>query len=139
AVAINDRGMIAGTVGPTSNTPPATAVVWSTDGSVLRVLPRLPGAVQCQAMDISKHGDVVGFCSGAGSQQAVLWPFGGGVVSLPQLEGTDQSMAQGFNLRGDIVGRSTVIGVPWFHEPTLWTRHRGKDYSVTRVFAYHGE
>src|SRR5690606_11263114 len=27
----------------------------------------------------------------------------------------------------------------WFHEPTLWTRERGKDYSVTRVFAYPEE
>ena len=114
AIAINDRGEIAGTSGTASGLP--HAVLWS-HGAVAD-LGILPISTQSAALSINNRGQVVGYGDTPTGQHAILWDHGA-IVDLGPLEPGGSGLARHINNRGQVVGEGesaatgTTHGVVW--------------------------
>jgi len=72
--AINNHGHVVG-MSIRGGGNPDRAIVWDRKGTIMRVLPPLPGDTDSQAFAISAHGRVTGLSLGSdGSQTAVVGP-----------------------------------------------------------------
>ena len=102
AVAINEKGQIAGIMRDANNNE--RAVVWDGKGNITD-LGTLPGHCVSWAADMNDAGQVVGWSSEAGNRNkhAVLWQADGKIVDLGMLEGW-LSAANAINNKGHVVG-----------------------------------
>jgi probable HAF family extracellular repeat protein len=106
---INDVG---DTVVGSSNTTTAVRAFRATRTGAVRELPPLAGDTASTAFAVNKGGQAVGFSSGRGGEQAVLWAAAGSVTALPGASGAQASRALGINERGDAVGSLTTGSGP---------------------------
>jgi probable HAF family extracellular repeat protein len=102
---IDDVGAVA--VG-SSNTTTAARAFRTTRAGAIRELPPLVGDTAGTAFAVNKLGQAVGFSSGSGGEQAVLWAADDSVTALPGVSGAQASRALGINERGDAVGSLTT-------------------------------
>lgn len=102
AVAINEKGRIAGTMRDAQGNE--RAVVWDEKGTI-RDLGTLPGHCISWAADMNGAGQVVGWSSEAQNRNkhAVLWEKDGKIVDLGMLGGW-LSEANAINNKGHVVG-----------------------------------
>jgi len=107
-LAINDRGQAIGGSGICqSPAPPAHAVLWEEDGSVIN-LGTLGGALNNNAFAINNRSEVVGSydLSGDATGHAFLWTKDKGMQDLGTLSGDFSSEAFGINQEGQVTGQS---------------------------------
>jgi probable HAF family extracellular repeat protein len=137
AIAINERGHIAGT----SN---GRAVLWR-NGHIID-LGVLPGARDSYPLDLNDRDEVVGSSTIVLSQgeepettvHAFVWR-NGRMRDLGALPGGDYSVATGINERGDIVGRSTHQTGPWgsyYSHAVLWRNGGIVELESDEVLSY---
>jgi len=113
AQSINDRGEVAGTSSGGSNG--SRAVVWNSEGTIIRVLPPLEGDVQSRfaffsSNVINNHGQVVGASIASDTTTTpVVWDHRGMPKALSLLPGDDGGEAYSISAHGRIVGESSTI------------------------------
>jgi probable HAF family extracellular repeat protein len=130
AVAINDRGQVAGYGGP-GQVGFEGGQGWVWDGGATQLLPSLGGGGTVVTA-MNQRGDVVGSSlTAAGERHAFIWSDGMMTDLGLGPQGGGASIAIAVNARGDVLG---VSGTPWFprsiflssFQPTrgvLWPRH----------------
>lgn len=113
AQSINDRGEVAGTSFGGGNG--SRAVVWNSEGMIIRVLPPLEGDVESSfafssSNVINNHGQVVGTSIASdGTRTPVVWDHRGMPKALSLLPGDDGGEAYAISAHGRIVGESSTI------------------------------
>lgn len=115
AVAINDRGSVAGTVGNWGRgTQERFPFFWTAEGGLV-LIPVPEGSIWATATDINNVDEVVGWSrdSVTGSPHAWVWRRETGTERLPEM-GQASSTALAINDWGDIVG---MVG----DQPVVWT------------------
>ncbi|MCG3131913.1 MAG: hypothetical protein FLDDKLPJ_02723 [Phycisphaerae bacterium] len=112
ANSLNDAGQI---VGMLRTTDPGTSAALWIDLDVA-LLPHLDGTVDCEALEVNEHGEIVGQCD----DRPVYWPTDQPPVALESLGG-DHNLAKAVNDDGIIVGYVGPTGNrPQL--PAIWTR-----------------
>lgn len=140
ATGANNRGQIVGWAETNVEDPTCNgdqkfeflAVVWSSDGKVLRELPPWPGDSATAATAINDRGQVVGIsgeCDIAFGQRtairAVLWD-GDEMIELGDIGGDAWNTPTAINPQGDIVGfLNQQPGNGFVPMAFLWTREGG--------------
>lgn len=122
AIAINDRGQVAGTytLPPAGPGRPGDIRSFLWDRGVTQDLGTLPSGGTTQAVAINTHGDIIGW-SGS-PRRAFVWRNG----RLHDLgvgpDGGAVSQAVAINARGDVVGWSSENTLGWPPRALLWRR-----------------
>lgn len=123
ASAINDKGRVAGSCGPASDSE--TAFLWTPTG--MQDLGALPGGAFSQANGINNADQVAG-TSNYGNVpfglHAFLWTREGGMADLGTLPGGTFSLGNAINEAGRVVGYSGLASSSGYHA-FVWTRWGG--------------
>jgi probable HAF family extracellular repeat protein len=127
-VAINDRGQVVAQSSPSAALGDERAFVWA-NGRRLRL--RAPHGYRITtAVDLDRHGRVVGTAGTGSRRRAVAWTVGGNVTDIGKFPGDEASESAATNDRGDVVGYSgrRTDGFRWQQRAFLW--HSGKMRSL---------
>ncbi|MET0355637.1 MAG: hypothetical protein ABW044_02610 [Cellvibrio sp.] len=122
----NDRGQIVSTQPIEPDGAFLRAVIWQ-QGKGLQFLEPAPGDDTSVAVDINKHGEVVGITGpypdeSSVGERPVIWDRHGHVTVIPMLPGSESGRPYAMNDAGQVVGASYASGeVPGF----IWDRKSG--------------
>ncbi|MFN8196390.1 MAG: hypothetical protein U0R80_19145 [Nocardioidaceae bacterium] len=133
ADAVNDRGLVAGSLGDADYY--GFAAVWTPDRpggthgtwTELGVLPGGDGSV---ARDVNRSGVVVGQSTSAVGDRAFVWDGRGAMRALPPLRGGTESFAFAVDDRGLVVGYADGADTDGDRAVVWW---RGRAYDLNRV------
>jgi uncharacterized membrane protein len=112
---INNHRHIAGT---SFGSGGRRAVVWGHQGTIIRVLPPLPGDTGSVAFAISAHGRVVGRSLGSGETRTVVWDQQGRITDLGDGLSTGHSINPRTEVAGSAEGAGTAQALVWDRKGT---------------------
>lgn len=133
ATAINDSGMIAGTIATPgcSGLPTLQAdsiFVWSQATGIVNVGNLFCAIGQSEANAISPTGQLVGDAFSTPGPHAISWTQAGGLVDLGTIPGGLDALAYSVNSAGQIAGNGHtpyVVGMPIYNHAFFWTSTGG--------------
>lgn len=119
AMDVNNTGLIVGFANATQTSEPV-AVKWL-KGTIVQVLPTLPGGAQSAAVKANDEDQIVGWSDSLEGRRATLWTSKG-AQSLGVLSGHTLSEAAGINDVGTVVGSCFRARG---RTPFVWTQQQG--------------
>ena len=117
SIALNDRGVVLGSV----QDPDWTPTIWDVRAGTDRRLTELD-----DAQAINNRGWVAGtalYLDDSRASKPLVWRPSGSLVELPFLPGDDSTLVTGINDRGEVVGTSMNVELEdeLFGVPVVWT------------------